>query len=61
MLGILDRANTMTAEEVHTYTTGEILDKYEYMEGWHNVIKSMLHRPCGEINPEASCCQNKYE
>ena len=31
------------------------------MEDCHNVVTFMLHRPCREMDPEASCCQNKYE
>ena len=61
ILVILDGANTKTAVELKIYTTAEIPDKNNSMKDWRNVVKFMLHRPCKEMNMEASCCQNKYE
>ena len=60
ILAILDRTNNITADEIKKYATAEIPSKDDSSEDWKNVVSFMLHRPCGDINPDAPCCNNKY-
>ena len=60
ILAILDRVGSMTEDEIDKYAKAEIPDKEVDEEDWKNVVTFMLHKPCGELNPDAACCQNKY-
>ena len=61
ILAILDKASHMTDDEIDRYATAEIPNKEEHYDAWKDVVYFMLHKPCGDLNPDAPCCQNKYE
>ena len=60
VLCILKRENIISAQEIDKYAIAEIPDRNENPGDWRRVVKFMLHRPCGSVNPEAHCCKKKH-
>ena len=60
VLAILDRTSSMVEDEIDKYAKAEIPDKEVNKMDWKNVVTFMLHKPCGDLNPDAPCCQNRY-
>ena len=59
ILSILDRVDSILAEEINNHSVAEIPNKNESPKDWKNVASFMLHKPCGSVNSDASCCQQK--
>ena len=59
ILLILNRESGITAQEIEKYASAEIPDRNIQPGAWTKVTNYMLHRPCGNVNPEAPCCKKK--
>ena len=60
VLAILDRTSSMVEDKIDKYAKAEIPDKEVNTVDWKNVVTFMLHKPCGDLNPDTPCCQNRY-
>ena len=55
----LNRDHSITEDEIEIYCRAEIppIDSERDYDLWRQVTSKMIHQPCGEFNPTASCCK----
>ena len=59
ILVTLNRDHSITEDEIEKYCIAEIpsVESERDYDLWRKVTSKMIHQPCGEFDPTASCCK----